>query len=143
MGGLNMNKEIIDKKKMTGKLITGTLGKALPAWKEISDYLFKCYDFDPVLFTNKKGEKVIRFRKSGKTLITLTPDKGKFVSLIVLGKKEVEKAEAILPQLSVKMKKLFLSTEQFHDGRWLWIEVANKSVIKDIQILLSTKRKPS
>ena len=137
-----MKKEIISEAAVNSKPLTGTLDKALPAWKEINDYLFKAYDFEPVLFTNNKGIKVIRFRKSGKTLVTLTPEKGRFIALVVLGKKEVDKAEAVLPQLSAKMKKLFLNTEQFHDGRWLWIEVTGKSILKDIKILLSVKRKP-
>jgi hypothetical protein len=137
-----MPKETIDKRKLLNQALTQGLGKARTAWKEINEYLLKCYDFEPVLFTGKTDVKVIRFRKSGKTLVTLTPQKGSFFVLVVLGKKEVDKVKELKAELSASMWKRFMTTKQFHDGRWLWIEVKNMKQLKDIKVLLGVKRKP-
>jgi hypothetical protein len=49
------------------------------------------------------------------------PEKGGFTVLIVLGKKESEKALSIRDELSSEIHKLLGDTEQLHDGRWLRI----------------------
>ncbi len=62
--------------------------------------------------------------------------------MVVLGKKEVVKAEAVFDKLSVGVRKLFRETDQLHDGRWLWIRPSSKTDIESIKILLNAKRRP-
>jgi len=80
------------------------------------------------------------YRKSGKTLVTLYPQKGCFVTQIVLGKDQVEQA------LNLKLGKntgtVLTETPQLHDGRWLFIKVKTTKDVKDIQQLLQIKRRP-
>jgi hypothetical protein len=84
----------------------------------------------------------IRYRKSGKSLCTLYPEKGAFTILIVLGKEEVEQFEGQMNDFGTEFVKLFRSAQQFHDGRWLWIRVLDKSDTEDVRRLLVVKRKP-
>lgn len=111
-------------------------------WLELRQYLETSYDFVPELFNGGKHGWAIRYRRSGKTLCNLIPEKGAFTVLVVLGKKEAEKAQAIMDQLNEKIRQLLDSAEQLHDGRWLWIRVRKKGDVKSIIELLKIKRKP-
>jgi hypothetical protein len=40
------------------------------------------------------------------------------------------------------MNTILRSTEQLHDGRWLWIRIMAINDVDDVKKLLQTKRKP-
>ncbi len=116
-------------------------GKKAKLWKEMRVYLASHYDHDPVLSVGKKEyDWTIRYRKSGKTLVTLMPEKDNFCILVVLGKQEITKAKDI--KLNSFIKNIFDTSRQFHDGRWLWIRPRNSSDIESVKKLLMAKRKP-
>ncbi len=121
--------------------ILETIGNA-KHWLDLRDYLESAYGFAPELFNGGKHGWALRYRKSGKTLCNLIPEKGAFTVLIVLGKKEVEKALSITDKLNANVRQLLEDTEQLHDGRWLWIRVRRQGDIKSIKELLKAKRKP-
>ncbi len=62
--------------------------------------------------------------------------------LVILGKKEVEKALPKLGELTPGAREVFENTEQLHDGRWLWIRVFNADDVNSVKLLLNAKRKP-
>ncbi len=118
------------------------LGKqAGKMWKTITDYLTKNYEFEPV---REKGdlESTIRYRRSGKTLITFYPKKDELTVLIIFGKREVEKFENMREEFSPDIVDLYENTKQYHDGRWLHIKVPPFNVFEDIRRLLHIKRSP-
>ena len=117
--------------------------QAKEAWQEIRKFVESHYDFiSETVFYGAKYGWTIRYRKSGKTLCSLFPEKGGFTVLIVLGKKEAEKALSIQNELNSKIKELLSGTEQLHDGQWLWIRVLTAKDTDDIKKLLQAKRKP-
>jgi len=112
-------------------------------WLDLKEYIDQSYDFAPeLIFYGKKYGWTIRYRRSGKTLISLFPEHGAFTALIVLGKKEGEKAAGMLDKLSPATRKLIGSVKQLHDGKWLWIRVLEPAHGEDVKRLLATKRKP-
>ena len=116
---------------------------AKEAWADIISFLKTNYDFLPELdFGGAKYGWSIRYRRSGKSLCTLYPEKGAFTILIVLGKKEVERFEEHMNEFSKEFVESFRSASQFHDGRWLWIRALDKSDTEDIRHLLVMKKKP-
>ena len=124
--------------------IVGFIGDpAREAWTEMKRFIEDRYDLvaDTVFYGAKYGWTA-RYRKGGKTLCSLFPEKGGFTVLIVLGKKESEKTISIRDELSAKVNKLLGDTEQLHDGRWLWIRLLTASDTDDIKKLLQIKRKP-
>ena len=124
------------------KEILATIGVA-DLWLDLKQYLDQRYDFLPdQVFYGKKYGWTIRYRKSGKTLCSLFPESGAFTALVVLGRKEGEKASQILDKLSPATRKLIGSTKQLHDGKWLWIRVLEPAHVEDVKRLLATKRKP-
>jgi len=115
---------------------------AVEAWKEVRKFLQDNYDIIPeMLFDMKQGWDV-RYRKSGRTLVTLTPEKGGARILMVLGKEESAKALSMQKYLSPKMYKLIENSKQLHDGRWLWIKVFETKDAEDLKKLLPLKRRP-
>lgn len=126
----------------TEEEMVGFLGRqAGKIWKQIAHYMRESYDYEPV---REKGglDATIRYRKSGKTLLTFYPKKNEFTVLIILGKNEVEKFESSRGEFSPEIVELFTSTKQYHDGRWLHIKVPPFDNLEDIKKLLAMKRKP-
>jgi hypothetical protein len=112
-------------------------------WLELKEYISQSYDFVPELvFYGKKYGWTIRYRKSGKTLVSLFPELGAFTALVVLGKKEGEKVAGRLDEFSSTTRELMGSAKQLHDGKWLWIRVLEPSQVEDVKRLLAAKRKP-
>jgi hypothetical protein len=125
------------------KQITDFIGEpAKGAWVKLRQFLKENYDIAPEMIFDKKHGWDVRYRKSGKTLVTLTPEKGAVRILIVLGREESEKALSMRNELSPKMSKLIENTKQLHDGRWLWIRLFQAKDAEDIEKLLPIKRKP-
>jgi len=125
------------------KEITNFIGEpAKGAWVKLRRFLKENYDIPPEMIFNKKHGWDVRYRKSGKTLITLTPEKGAVRILIVLGREESAKALSMRNELSPKLYKLIENTKQLHDGRWLWIRLLQTNDAEDIEKLLPIKRKP-
>jgi hypothetical protein len=113
-------------------------------WLELKNYIDQSYDFIPEkVFYGKKYGWTIRYRKSGKTLCSLFPEHGAFTTLVVLGTKEGEKSSQILDDLTPSTRQLLGSTNQMHDGKWLWIRVLKPDHVEDIKHLLALKRIPN
>ncbi|NMD13813.1 MAG: DUF3788 family protein, partial [Caldisericales bacterium] len=61
---------------------------------------------------------------------------------IVFGKDERSKVEEIKENLSSRTKNAYESATTYHDGKWLLLNVDGEDIIRDIEVLLVTKRKP-
>ena len=112
------------------------------AWIRLRRFLEVNYDIAPEMLFDRKSGWNVRYRKSGRTLITLTPEKDAVRALMVLGRKESEEALSAKTGLSHKMHKLIENTKQLHDGRWLWIGLLQTADAEDIEKLLPIKRMP-
>jgi hypothetical protein len=128
----------------TEKEIIDFIGEpANGAWVELRRFLKENYDIIPeMIFGGAKHGWEVRYRKSGKTLCWLTPEKGAVRVLIVLGREESERALSMRNELSPKMYKFIEDTKQLHDGRWLWIRLFTTKDAEDVKKLLPIKRKP-
>ncbi len=136
---------MLDKtRKPDSKEIISFIGDQIgPKWFEMKDFLKTHYDFKPetVFYGNKYGWTV-RYRKSGRTLCSLFPEKGAFTILITLGKKESELVLSMKLELSSQLFNLIQESKQLRDGRWLWIRILKTNDITDIKKILAVKRKP-
>jgi hypothetical protein len=118
-------------------------GKPRELWRSLTEYLSLHYRHVPELdFGGRKYGWSIRYRRGGKTLVTLFPKRGAFTALVVLGRKEVEKAEGTLDKMSAGGRRLFQDTDQLHDGRWLWIRPSSMADVESIKLLVNAKRQP-
>jgi len=124
--------------------ISSALGPSEALWLDIRKYIEQAYNSPPewIYFTKKYGWS-IRYRKSKKTLCYLFPENTSFSMLIVLGSKEAEQVNSIKDSLSESVKQVFESTEQVHDGKWMWIRVKNIHDVLSIKSLLTAKKRPN
>jgi hypothetical protein len=129
-------------KTPTDKDMLKLVGRKAALWNELRVYIKEHYEHSPVLNVGKKEyDWTIRYRKGGKTLVTLMPEKNGFCVLVVLGREEVAKVKAL--KLSKYTKDIFQKAKQFYDGKWLWLRPGTIGDLEDIKALLSIKRKPN
>ncbi|MHA2066006.1 MAG: DUF3788 domain-containing protein [Candidatus Thorarchaeota archaeon] len=118
--------------------------RAVVSWKRLQEYLSLHYNLHvPELqFGGQKYGWCIRYRRGGKTLCTLYPEIGGFTILIVYGRKEVETFMERQSEISDQLVTQFKETKQFHDGKWLWIQLRDSTLLDDLKIMLAIKRRP-
>jgi hypothetical protein len=136
---------LLDKECKPGiKIIQKTIGKtAKAAWNSLQRFINKNYELTPeTVFYGSNYGWALRYRKSGKTLCCFFPEEGAFSVLIVLGRKEIEKAMNMLCEFTSSTKEVVLNTPQLHDGRWLWIRIIRVDETYDIKNLIRIKRRP-
>ena len=127
-----------------GKISAAIGTRRAKLWEEIRGFLEKNYDFQPELqFYGPDYGWCYRYRRKGKTLCTLFPEMKAFTVLVTLGKKETDDVENNPSVFNKKTQKLFADTHQYHDGKWIYKRVLNKSDLADVKSLITIKKRPS
>ena len=117
------------------------IGARAALWRGFRSWLQGNYPHSPELSVGKKEyDWTIRYRRSGRTLVTLMPEPGGFCVLVVLGRDEVAATKET--KLNKTVREVFHSAKQYHDGRWLWIRPKSEGDIDSIKSLLAVKREP-
>ncbi len=84
----------------------------------------------------------IKFKKSGKTLCTLYPREAYFTLMIVVGKKEKEAVEAILPECSLRLAEIYEQTAEGNGQRWLMVDIEDEDdTYRDVFRLIEIRRR--
>ena len=110
-------------------------------WKQLRAFLKVNYDFKPeLIFGGQKYGWCYKYRRKNKTLCGLFPEVGAFTVLVVLGKKEVAQFEEDFSKYNEDTQQLFKTARQYHDGKWLYKRVLNKSDLMDVLTLIKMKR---
>lgn len=133
-----------DKNQMpTEDELYSSLGsEAKDAWVQLMSFAEEHYDH--VAEWNYGGKNYgwnFRYRKSGKTLFNMFPEKKGFTILLVLGKKEIEGYQDRCTEFSDAFRSVYDSAAQYHDGKWLWIRIEAAGQLEDIQRMILIKRK--
>lgn len=83
----------------------------------------------------------VKFKKAGRSLCVVYPKDKFFTVLVVVGNKERESVENLLPRLSGEIQKLYYSTKESNGQRWLMIDLNAKDCIyHDILKLIRIRR---
>lgn len=123
--------------------VLALVGSRAHLWSRLTGYLADEYDHLPEFqVEGKKQDWCFRYRRGGKTLVTLYPDRDLFTVLVVLGREEVTATEGIIDHQSARARAAFADARQFPDGHWLWIRPAFRRDIESIETLLAIKRRP-
>lgn len=125
----------------TRQEIQAALGSKRPAWEELTRFVSEKYGGEGELkFYGKNYGWAVRFRRSGKALLSLYPGKNWVTAQIILGRPQVEKARVL--KLGKNVRQTLESAHQYPEGRWLFIKVGSKKDISDIEALLLLKSRP-
>lgn len=114
------------------------------AWSEINDFIEKNYNVQ-FMWDNggKTGLYELKYRKSSKTLCALYPRELGLRVLVIFGKVERKKFENSRNEFTQYMNNFYDNTYQYHDGKWLYLDIVNVELIEDIKKLLLIKKKPN
>ena len=126
--------------------VKAMLGSASSAWGKIVGHIRFYYVMDELWNEGNPTHKHynnLRFRRGGKTLVTLCLREGYFIACVVLGKEERGKFDEQREVFGEAVCKEYDEAETYHDGKWLGFDVRDESLIDDIIRLLHIKRKPN
>ena len=122
---------------------------ATPLWSDLADHLRKTYNTQPKLSYSGcnmdggswKGWNV-KYKKSGKSLCTLYPKQGYFLSLITIAEKDAAEADLLIPICCDYVKTLYDRTEfRKNYGKMLGIEVTSEEILRDVKELIALRVK--
>lgn len=121
------------------------IGKPLfDIWTKLTDLIESKYDIER-LWNNggKKWTYEYKYRRGGKSLCALYAKENVFGFMIIFGKAEREKVEAIRCDLSPETQRIYDEATTYHDGKWVMFELTDTSLFSDMEKLLMVKRKPN
>lgn len=81
----------------------------------------------------------VKYKKSGRSLCVLYPNKGFFTCLVCIGAKEAQEAELLLSSCTDYTKELYWSVKPFNGARWLMLNVTSEDILEDAKKLISTR----
>lgn len=125
----------------TEREILDALGAVAGHWEMLATWIDESYGIEPThVPPSRTYGWDLKYRKGGKTLVSLTPDRGRFTALVVLGEKETEAAREL--ELGDHVRRVFEEARQLRDGRWLFVPIESERDVEDVEALLAVKRRP-
>ena len=129
----------------TNEEVIALIGQPLfDVWSKLTDSIESKYDMERLW--NRGGKKwtyEYKYRREGKTLCALYAKEKVFGFMIIFGKAEREKVEAIRNDLSSEAQLIYDEATTYHDGKWMMFELTDTSLFPDMEKLLRIKRKPN
>jgi len=134
---------VLEKSPTQGELLS-IMGEGMYGlWSDLNQFITENYNMDVLWDTGgKEGEYEVKYRRGGKTLCTLYPREQGVRVLVILGKAEREKFEAEREKFTQYINDFYDNTRQYHDGRWLYIDL-QPHIVEDVKRLVLIKRKPN
>jgi hypothetical protein len=122
--------------------IRSALGSRYPLWERLTRFIAINYQITGVWSTwgPESHGWGLRYRRRGKALTALHPQREMIIAQVVLGKAQAE--QALNLKLGEKVSKLLRETPQERDGRWLFVPVVDEADVEDVEQLLLVKMQP-
>lgn len=114
-----------------------------PLWETLNSYIQESYTVQPTYSYSRCAAQPgwnVKYKKAGKSLCTLYPLAGYFIALVVIGNKEVNEAEAMMPMCTEYIRDLFENTPNSAMGQWLMIQVTDETILEDVERLIALRR---
>ncbi len=89
------------------------------------------------------GKDELKFRRGGKTVVTIYIRDGRYDFLVIFGKAERERFEAERSAFPEKLQEIYDNSKTYHDGKWMWIPVADLDTLEAVKQLIRIKKKPN
>ncbi len=93
------------------------------------------------IYGGKKHGWTVRYKKN-RSFCTLIPEKNRRLLFLIFGREDRVKVELIRRGLSARVLKAYDEATTYTDGKWLLMDIDNKTAINDAQMLPAVKRKP-
>ena len=89
------------------------------------------------------GKDELKFRRGGKTVLTIYIRDGRYDFLVIFGKAEREAFEAERAAFPQAIQDVYDSSKTYHDGKWMTIPVADMETLEAVKGLIMIKKKPN
>lgn len=89
------------------------------------------------------GKDELKFRRGGKTVLTIYIRDGHFDFLIIFGKGERAAFELERSTFPKEICDIYDNSKTYHDGKWMLIPVRNLQTLDAVKRLVMIKRKPN
>lgn len=89
------------------------------------------------------GKDELKFRRSGITVLTIYIRENHYDFLVIFGKVEREKFEAERNGFPQKIQEIYDNSKTYHDGKWMFIPVADMETLEAVKGLILIKKKPN
>jgi hypothetical protein len=118
------------------------LGSRYSLWERLTQFIDTNYQIAGEWSTwgPAKSGWGLRYKRKGKALVALYPQKEGIIAQVVLGKTQAEQALSL--KLGEKVSKMLREAPQLRDGRWLSIPVLTEDDTEDVEQLLLVKMRP-
>lgn len=126
----------------TAEDLAAACGSDRRRWDRLVTWIETTYGItgEPLYFGRDSGW-VLRFRRSGKALLTLLPLAGGGLrALVIVGPSAWEAVADV--DLSEPIRAAWTAAHPYPDGRWLWPVVDSDVVVEDIERLVALKSPP-
>ncbi len=118
-------------------------GEASTLWKDLVGEIENTFQSKPQITysgcTAKPGWNV-KYKKSGKALCTLYPERDAFVALVVLGAIDMIMFEEMCRNYSPYINQVVKKTALFNGTKWLMIRIKDRETANDVLKLMHLKR---
>lgn len=89
------------------------------------------------------GKDELKFRRSGKTVLTIYIRQEHYDFLVIFGKAERDIFEARRNDFPHKIQEIYDNSKTYHDGKWMTISVADLDTLEAVKKLVLIKKKPN
>lgn len=117
-----------------------------PLWTNFNEKIYEIFKTEPRMeysCCSMQPGWNIKYKKNGKSLCTLYPMKGYFIALVVIGPREMNDAEWMMPSCPESIQKVFRETQAGQGQKWLMLEVQDSEISDCILNLIALRAKSS
>jgi len=89
------------------------------------------------------GKNELKFRRGGKTILTIYIREDRYDFLLIYGKAEREKFEERRAGFPQKILDIYDNGKTYHDGKWMSVPVADMETLEAVKQMIMIKKKPN
>jgi hypothetical protein len=121
--------------------LLAVLDDRMREWDQLVGWIESTYGVEPEpLFSGKDTGWVIRYRRSGKSLVLMMPMPGALKVVVVIGPSVADRVAEL--ELQTATRRAFEAAHPYPDGRWLSLLAATPRDVEDITQLIALKSPP-
>ena len=116
-----------------------------PLWDAFTAFIDESYGAKPRIEYSRCGGAPgwnVKYKARGRALCTVYPRDGFFISMVSVGSKEKDEAEALLATADPYVRALYERSADSSMGRWLMIEITSEGILRDAEALMLLRAAP-
>jgi hypothetical protein len=111
--------------------------------KKVSEETIRFMRGNYVLDEVGNGKNELKFRRGGKTVLTIYIREDHYDFLVIFGIKERDNFEKRRNEFLQKIQDIYDNSKTYHDGKWMLIPVADIETLEAVKQLVLIKKKPN